>query len=426
MEVLVIGIRKRTLSLVALVVIFSSAALAGEASRATSDTQASDLWQQLSKIGAVNGQSSGYAAEVAISGQTVVVSSSLGNDGSMAYVFVKPAEGWTNMKLIARLRTTLAGVTGAGSVATDGDTVAIGAFQCSAGTCTKGAVLVFVKPPGGWIDMTQTATLTGSDTTPRDFFADSVSLSANTIVAGAYRANSEIGAAYVFVKPASGWRNMTQTAKLTPSDGAKHDFFGSSTAIDGNTIVIGSPQFYPSTGSGKAYVFVEPASGWQDMTQTAELTASDAFQNDEFGFSVGIKGGTVAVGAPGDSPGQFPGEAYVFVRSGTWSNMTETGKLTAIHASAYGSLGSALCVSDNYIAVSAPYDAFDGGSVFIFKKPTSGWANTSSKLKLFVVVGGSLGYSLAIDGPVVAALAPFSTARLPNVYLFQLLPNTAP
>jgi hypothetical protein len=417
----VIGIRKWTPSLVAMLVIFSSIALAGEGSRANSDTQSTDLWQQLSKIGAVNGQSSGYAPEVAISGQTVVVDGSLGSDGSLAYVFVKPTEGWTNMKLIARLRTTFAGVTGGGSVATDGDTVAIGAFQCSAGTCSKSAVLVFVKPPGGWTDMTQTATLTGSDTTPRDRFAYSVSLSGGTVVAGAYGANSEIGAAYVFVKPAGGWRNMTQTAKLTPADGAKHDFFGSSTAIDGNTIVIGSPQFYPSTGSGKAYVFVAPASGWQDMTQTAELTASDAFKNDEFGFSVGIKGGTVAVGAPGDSPGQFPGEAYVFVRSGAWSNMTETGKLTAIHASAYGSLGSALCVSDNYIAVSAPYDRFAGGSIFIFKKPASGWVGTASKLKLFVVAGASLGNSLAIDGDFVAA-----GASVPSVYLFQLLSNAAP
>ena len=36
-------------------------------------------------------------------------------------------------------------------------------------------------------------------------------------------------------------------------------------------------------GAGAAYVFVEPADGWHDMTQTAKLLPTDGGSGDEFG-----------------------------------------------------------------------------------------------------------------------------------------------
>jgi FG-GAP repeat len=41
------------------------------------------------------------------------------------------------------------------------------------------------------------------------------------------------GAAYVFVKPGTGWANATQTAKLRASDGAVGDELGYSVAVSG-------------------------------------------------------------------------------------------------------------------------------------------------------------------------------------------------
>ena len=76
-------------------------------------------------------------------------------------------------------------------------------------------------------------------------FGDSVSISGNTVVVGAPDAtigsNSQQGAAYVFTESGSGWANMTQTAKLTASDGAAGDAFGISVSISGNTVVVGAP-----------------------------------------------------------------------------------------------------------------------------------------------------------------------------------------
>ena len=73
---------------------------------------------------------------------------------------------------------------------------------------------------------------------------------------------------------ASGW---TQVAKLTASDGAASDYFGSSVSIDGDTMVVGATDDDKGSNSGSAYVFTRDtagdlASGW---TQVAKLTADD-------------------------------------------------------------------------------------------------------------------------------------------------------
>jgi hypothetical protein len=106
---------------------------------------------------------------------------------------------------------------------------------------------------------------------------------------------------------------VNQLAKLTASEGLPGGYFGFSAAISGNTVVIGAPYASVDGNShqGAAYGFVKPASGWADMTETAKLTASDGAIGDWLGASVGVAGGPIIAGAP-----QFdvskPGAAYVF------------------------------------------------------------------------------------------------------------------
>ncbi|MGA8150430.1 MAG: hypothetical protein WB952_05730 [Terriglobales bacterium] len=87
------------------------------------------------------------------------------------------------------------------------------------------------------------ATLTASDGTGSSYFGSSVSISGDTAVA------SGSGAVYVFVKPTTGWANLTETAKLTASDGA----FLDSVAIWGNTVAAAAG------GSGQRVVPVREA-----------------------------------------------------------------------------------------------------------------------------------------------------------------------
>jgi len=152
--------------------------------------------------------------------------------------------------------------------------------------------------------VSQLAELTASDGSTGDDLAWSVSVNGNTIAVGAPNAsigsNSAQGAVYVFVKPAGGWTNMTQTAKLTASDGASGDQLGWSVSISGHTVVAGAPNAIVGGNQhqGAAYVFVEPTGGWVNMTQTAKLTASHGAEQDNLGFSVSVSGITVLAGAP--------------------------------------------------------------------------------------------------------------------------------
>ena len=111
------------------------------------------------------------------------------------------------------------------------------------------------------------------------------------------------------MRAGGGW---FQQAKLTASDAAGGELFGSSVALDGDTAVVGA-NFDSDAGfaSGSAYVFVRSSGAW---SQQAKLTASAAAMGDQFGKSVSISGDTVVVGANGDdtAAGADAGSAYVF------------------------------------------------------------------------------------------------------------------
>ena len=128
-------------------------------------------------------------------------------------------------------------------------------------------------------------------------------------------------------------RVFTQDQKLTASDGAVDDYFGTYVAIDGDTAIIGAPRD-DNTGaeSGAAYIFVRDGGG--NWTPQQKITPTDPGATDNFGLSVAISGDTVIVGAPDedsattgvnstpDEEATNSGAAYVFQRSGdVWSQM---------------------------------------------------------------------------------------------------------
>ena len=327
-------------------------------------------WIQSAKLNASDGAGNDYFGwSVAVSGDTVVVSARLNDvgpnaDQGSAYVFVKPQGGWSNMTQTAKL-TAADGAAGDGfgeSVAISGDTVVVGCLHDEIGANPdQGSTYVFVKPGSAWTDMTQTAQLAASDGAAGDLNGISVAISGETVVVGAHLNNISQGAAYVFVKPASGWSNMTQTAKLTVSDGAIDDQVGISVAISGDVIAVSSlfDNVGPNADQGSASVFVKPGGGWSDMTQTAKLTPADGATGDLFGRSVAVSGDIVVVWSLFDQvgPNQFQGSAYVFVKpGGGWSDMTQTTKLTASDGAADDTLGLSVAISGYIVVVGAYRD----------------------------------------------------------------------
>ena len=189
---------------------------------------------------------------------------------------------------------------------------------------------------------------------------------------------ADSGAAYVFTKVSGVWK---QVAKLTADDGAANDEFGYSVAVDGDTIVVGAHLDDGTdsggnaiTDSGSAYVFTKPASGWADMTQTAKLTAFGVAAGDEFGISVAVDGYTIVVGAHQNDSNK--GAAYIFTRfRGVWGNApvsgnhrVETAKLVAADGAANDEFGISVALDGDTAVIGARQDDTRNGSAFRFEK----------------------------------------------------------
>jgi hypothetical protein len=360
-----------------------------------------------------------FGVSSAVSGNTVVVGAFDANieQTGAAYVYVKPSSGWGNMTQTATLTPSDGGQGFGTSVSISGDTVIVGAANASnldlrtldrqsgaPQTQGPGAAYIFVKPASGWTNMTETAKLTASDGADGDAFGYNVSISGNTAAVGALFAHSGAGAAYVFVKPASGWSKMTQTAELTASDSSTFDNMGS-VAISGNTVVTGA--YGHNNFMGAAYVFVKPSTGWKNMTQRAELKSTQA--NQIYGFSVATDGNTAIVGAGGANQGI--GAAFVYVKPTTgWKTTSKfTAKLTASTSSQVSGLSQGISISGKTIVLGAPGTTVGSnsgqGAVLVYREPAAGWKSTSKFAAELTASDGAasdnLGVSAAVSGNAV-------------------------
>jgi hypothetical protein len=282
-----------------------------------------------------------FGLSVGISGNTIVVGS-YGNNA--AYVFTEPPGGWQNMTETAVLSNTNGVATLFGeNVAIDGPTIAVSEPK----TFTyRGRVQIFTEPAGGWVSATPTGSIIASDTTSYDYFGSALAVSGSTIVAGAYN-NNNVGAAYVFVKPAAGWGGSHgQKAKLTASDGRAQDALGAAVAINGNTIVAGAQK--RNNDTGLAYVFVEPASGWKNMTQTGELSATGLVEGNFFGNGVAVAPTKIAIGSATTSA---TGTAYTYSEPSTgWKSMLATSEATVTGGEYY----CPVAISGSVLVAGAP------------------------------------------------------------------------
>ena len=351
-------------------------------------------------------------------------------DSGVAYVFVKPVTGWaTTATVSATLDANTAKQAGdlfGQSVAVHGDTIVVGApLEDSPPGSNQGAAYVFTKPAGGWSGApTQSAKLRASDKAVGDQFGHSVAINGDTVAVGASGDDSARGSVYVFVKPAGGWSgNTNQNAKLIAFDGLAGDSLGSSVAVSGDTILTGAhlDDLGVNIDVGSAYVFVEPVGGWSgNLAEIAKLTASDGVAAYHFGQSLAMSGSTAVIGAAGS--------AYVFVEpAGGWSgSLFENAKLTASDGVATDNFGHSVAASGDAIVVGA-YQHQIGinvsqGSAYVFRKPAGGWSgNLLEETKLTASDGAAnddFGFSVAVSGPTVVLGASGFNANQGAAYVF--------
>ncbi|MDD4308326.1 MAG: putative Ig domain-containing protein, partial [Thermoplasmata archaeon] len=295
------------------------------------------------------------------------------------------------------------------SVSVSGDTIVIGAFSDDGG---RGSAYVFTRNNGGTDYWGQVTRITASDRATDDYFGYSVSISFDTIVVGAFYgdvgANANQGSAYTFNQVGNTW---VEIGHPVASDGAVGDWFGTSVAVSGDTIVVGASgdSVGANVSQGSAYVFTRNYGGADNWGQVKKITASDGEAGDNFGNTVSVSGDTIVVGASGDDvAGVDQGSAYVFTRNyGGADNWGQVKKLIAGDGEADDWFGSSVSISGETIVVGAVIDGVDGvdqGSAYVFTRNYGGTDNWGQVKRLTASDGAAFYYfgeSVSVSGDTI-------------------------
>jgi hypothetical protein len=203
------------------------------------------------------------------------------------------------------------------------------------------------------------------------------------------------GAVYLFHRVGATW---LETQRLE-ANGAG-ETFGASIAMSGGTLVIGapgdSPPGYPWAGS--TYVFSLAGSTW---SQSAKINPTQMHSGDGFGRPVALSGDRLLIGAPNDdSHGQDSGAAYIFDLVG--ASWVQTAKL--VGDDVQWGWGPHLCVGldRDQAVIGVPFYSSAGqvarGAVFVFENGPNGWTQTQRLLASDGVADDSFGWSVAVLG----------------------------
>lgn len=284
------------------------------------------------------------------------------------------------------------------SVAFLGDYAIVGASGEDEGGSGAGAAYIFKRTGDTWLQETK---LTASDAAANDAFGTSVALSGNYAIIGTPGKNIDgnkpnAGAAYIFKRTGSTW---TEEAKLTANIPASNDRVGRSVALSGDYAFIGNTggNGGGANAEGVVYVFKRTGSNW---TEEATLTASDGASDDGF-WRIAVSGDYMIIGAATKDPGgvNAAGGAYIFKWTG--SAWVEEAILTASDAEAVDFFGISVAISGDYAIIGAINEDTGGsnaGAAYIFKRDGINWNEEAKLMANNAGVGDEFGTSVAISG----------------------------
>ena len=369
----------------------------------------------------------GLGDSIAIDGEIIAVGkpqeevNGIQNVGGV-YLYRRPPAGWSGtLTQIARL------VPPAGNqnwsfgwdLAIQDGVLVVGAPGSSLSATGQGSLFVYEEPPGGWSDSIQpSARLVIDEAGGREALGASVAIDGDVIVGGAtgFGNFTYEGRAYLFERPASGWSGVqVETASLRSNPSNPYDHFGISVGVSGDTVIVGAPSEILGGQQGIAYIFEEPASGW-DGLQWPDKTfrGPNGFPRDLFGSAVAIDGDVSVVGSPARE------RVYVYERNPLTYKWKEVSRLRTSDNSGLDFVGSYVALHGNTVLVGTP--SAGAGAVYLFRKPADGWSLlTCESGKLFSpsTSPGAFGESMAMQGSLVV-VGDSVNERIGAGYVFDL------
>ncbi len=326
-------------------------------------------WAEVGRLEAADGfGGDGFGTAIAVRDGTMLVSTrpneQVGGSAN-AYVFERSAPG--NWAEVGRLPAVeVAADAGYGSALALGDgTALVGAPAMVVGggrgnqparSIGQGAVYVFSGSRGTW---TSQGRLTAEDAA--ESFGASLSVQAGRLLVGAPLADGG-GAVHTFRMDVGGW----QAQGTLPTQGlAGDDAFGAALSMEGDLAIVSAP----GRGQGEGAVFafrVDADGGWSPAGQ---LLAFDGLQQDGFGSTVALDGGNVWVGSPRADDRQ--GAAYVF--SGGPEGWAGAEKVSNGDPRPGDAFASTLAVQGDIAVVGVVGADLGAGTATIFERGARGW-----------------------------------------------------
>lgn len=385
------------------------------------------------------------AAAFSADGSTLVIAAprwinSSGSSVGSVFVFEYDAGNWVQSAQLTGSKADVGDYVGyAVAVSRDASVIVAGAlYDEMSGSTNHGLAYVFERDGDSWSDTTETAILSASNATGGHNFGCAVGVSGDgsVVAVGApYASNTSQneGQVYVFLQPGGSWANWvggdTEHARLEMATVESSATMGESLALslDGSLVVAGAPGHDDQqTDDGVAFVFEEPAAGWDEssplvtaVNETARLTTSTPNVVGYFAESqiaISDDESVVAIGCPRYSGSRSNGGAvFVYRTAGTWSDTTEDEIVPANDPADgdYFGISLSLTAQAGYLLVGAEGDDLDGtnkGSAYLFELDGGSYTLATTKFREPAVVADSsyFGHSVALspDASTLCVTAP--------------------
>ena len=295
-------------------------------------------------------------------------------DSFTGAAFIFDADGTNPIKVVSSDTSTFDEF--AVSVAIGNSKIAVGMPEADDGGSGSGSAFIYD------LDGTNEVKLTASDAAADDKFGSAVAIGDSKVAVGARNEDaggSNAGAVYVYNLDGTG------EVKITASDAAANDKFGSAVAIANNKVYVGSPRGQFNSGTGSVYIYN------LDGTGEVKITASDGINYAKFGSSLATGHDKLVVGARGEV-----GAVYVYDLDG--SNEV---KITASDGAMADNFGGAVAIGSNKIVVGASLDDDDGsssGSAYVYNLDGTGEVKITAS---DAAAGDEFGKSVAVGGDKV-------------------------
>jgi len=261
-------------------------------------------------------------------------------------------------------------------VATDGHRMAV----ATRGSGSTAGVRVYRRDDssGRWLEE---ANLTPAEGDRHRAFGTSLALSGDRVLVGS-PSEDRHGAVFVFGRDTAGeWQ---QDAKLIPQD-VEVRRFGSALVFDGDRVIVGSRGAEKRPGAVTVYQRDEATGAW---AVDHRLVSPDSMPKERFGSALAVHGDELWIGAPNADEGA--GRVYRYLRDGDTGRWTAAGSVTAAGVASGHQFGASLAVGDALAVVGAPDADGNAGRAAVFARSDGGWVEVAwldDGLRLDMIVG---------------------------------------